>query len=314
MRPLGGDRGAERLGEGVDLLQRAPLGDRDQQAVLVLRILAAERVAGGNASLRAALQDRVNRGIETHRELAGDGRLVQQLDSLDRGQLLSRVGGPPHQQLAELAEALAPEPGEVNHRAERVQRLRGADVVGRFLAADVLLAGLQCEDEAAATVDVLGFAGDPSRHPPDLLLSRAEEAEGGAAEVEPVAERLALTEGDVGAASAGRLRIPRVIGSQATTNSASCSLAAAPSASTSSTAPRKFGFCRKTAAVSPSTAAASAAASVSPPSSPTSTISAPKPLRVGRQRLAAVRVEAAGDDEAPPPGRGHRQVAGGGDR
>ena len=97
----------------------------------------------------------------------------------------------------------------MDHRAERVQRLRGADVVGRFLAADVLLAGLQGEHEAAPPVDVLGFAGDPSRHPPDLGLGRAEEAERRAAEVEAIAERLALAERDVGAALAGRLEDPQ---------------------------------------------------------------------------------------------------------
>ena len=37
-------------------------------------------------------------------------------------------------------------------------------------------------------------------------------------------------------------------------------------------------------------------------------------LGVGGERLAAVRVDAAGDDEAAPLGRAHRQVAGGGDR
>ena len=126
-----------------------------------------------------------------------------------RGQPLARVGGPLDQQLAELAEALAAEPGEVDHRPERVQRLGGADVVGRFLAADVLLAGLQREDEAAAAVDVLGLAGDPPRHAADLRLGRAEEAEGRAAEVESVAQRLPLAEGDVGAALARRLQDPQ---------------------------------------------------------------------------------------------------------
>src|SRR6201999_3435008 len=85
---------------------------------------------------------------------------------------------------------------------------RGADVVGRFLAADVLLARLQREDEAAAAVDVLGFAGDPSRHPPDLRLGRAEEAERRAAEIEAIPERLALAERDVGTGLAGRLEDP----------------------------------------------------------------------------------------------------------
>ena len=96
------------------------------------------------------------------------------------------------------------EPGEVDRAGERVQRLRGADVVGRLLAADVLLAGLQREHEAAAAVDVGGLAGDPARHPAQVLLGGGEEAERGAAEVEPVAERLALADGDVDAALARR--------------------------------------------------------------------------------------------------------------
>src|SRR5262249_54043677 len=69
--------------------------------------------------------------------------------------------------------------------------------MGRLLAANVLLARLQGEDEAATAVDVVGFAGDPPRHATNLLLGRTEEAEGGPAKVEPVAERLALAEGDV---------------------------------------------------------------------------------------------------------------------
>jgi hypothetical protein len=50
---------------------------------------------------------------------------------------------------------------------------------------------------------------NPTRHPSDLRLGRAEEAERGAAEVEPVAERLALAEGDVGAGLARRLQDPQ---------------------------------------------------------------------------------------------------------
>ena len=176
--------------------------------------------------------------------------------------------------------------------------------MGRLLAADVLLAGLQREDEAAAAVDVARLAGDPARHAADVLLGRGEEAERGAAEVEPVAERLALAERRrrrrTRRAASGR---PSAIGSPATTTSAPASLAGAASASRSSTAPRKLGCWTKTAAVSSSTASASAAASVTPSSSPTSTTSAPKPAAVGGERLAAVRVDAARDDEASAPGR-----------
>ena len=76
--------------------------------------------------------------------------------------------------------------------------------MGRLLAADVLLAGLQREHEAAAAVGVGGLAGDPPGHAAQVLVGRGEEAERGAAEVEPVAERLALADGDVDAALAGR--------------------------------------------------------------------------------------------------------------
>ena len=114
--------------------------------------------------------------------------------------------------------------------------------------------------------------------------------------------------------SPGGLRMPRVIGSTATTSSAPCSLAAAPSASTSSTAPRKLGLCRKTAAVSPSTAAASAAGVGEAVLEPDLLDLGVVADRVGGEGLAAVRVDAARDDEAAAAGRAHRQVAGGGDR
>ena len=73
----------------------------------------------------------------------------------------------------------------------------------------MLLARLQRQDEAAAAVDVLGLARDPPRHAADVLLGRAEEAKGGAAEVQAVAERLALAERDIGAALARRLQDPQ---------------------------------------------------------------------------------------------------------
>ncbi len=122
---------------------------------------------------------------------------------------LARVRGALHEQLAELDEARAPEPRQVDDAGERVQRLRGADVRGRLLAADVLLARLQREHEAATAVDVDGLPGDPARHPAHVLGARREEAERGAAEVESVAERLALADADVDAERAGRLEQSR---------------------------------------------------------------------------------------------------------
>ncbi len=107
-------------------------------------------------------------------------------------------------QLAELDDPPPAEPRQVDDAAEGVQRLRGADVGGRLLAADVLLAGLQGEHEAAAAIDVGGLAGDPAGHPPQVLLAGGEQPEGGPAEVQAVAQRLALADGHVDAALAGR--------------------------------------------------------------------------------------------------------------
>ena len=265
-------------------------------------------------ALRDPVEHLADRRVEPHGELADDRRVVQQLDPVDRGEPLPRVGGAPHQQLAQLAEALAAEPGQVDHRAERVQRLRGADVVGRFLATDVLLAGLQREHEAAAPVDVLGFAGDPSRHPPDLRLGRAEEAERGPAEVEAVAERLALAEGDVGAGLAGRLQDPerhRVAGDdqqRAVLLRRRAErfdvLDRAEEVGALQDDRRGLAVDRRRqrrrvgdAALEPDLDHLGAVAD-----------------RVGRERLAAVRVDAAGDDELGAFGRVHRQVARRGDR
>ena len=198
------DRRLERARQAVDVGLRPALGDRDEEAVLVLGVVAAERVAGGDAVVGAAVEHLLDRGVERDRELAGNRRIVEELDAVDRGERLPRVGGAPDHELAELDQAALAEPDEVEDAAERDQRLRGADVVGRLLAADVLLARLQREDEAAPAVDVGGLAGDPARHAADVLLGRAEEAERRAAEVEAAAERLPLPHRDVDPALARR--------------------------------------------------------------------------------------------------------------
>ncbi len=54
----------ERASEAVDVGLRAPLGDRDQQAVLVLRVVAAERVARGDAVGGAAVEHFLDRSVE----------------------------------------------------------------------------------------------------------------------------------------------------------------------------------------------------------------------------------------------------------
>jgi hypothetical protein len=84
------------------------------------------------------------------------------------------------------------EPRQVDDARQRVERLGGADVVRRLLAADVLLARLEREHEPAAAVDVGGLAGDAARHAAQVGVGGGEEAERRPAEVQAVAERLAL--------------------------------------------------------------------------------------------------------------------------
>ena len=81
----------------------------------------------------------------------------------------------------------------------------GADVRGRLLAADVLLARRQRQHEAAVAVGVDGLAAEAAGHLADELLLGRHQADIGAAEVQGVADRLALADDDVGAERAGRL-------------------------------------------------------------------------------------------------------------
>ena len=80
--------------------------------------------------------------------------------------------------------------------------------------------------------------------------------------------------------SPGGRRTPSVIGSTWTISSAPVSLAIGASASRSSTAPRKFGWARNTAAMSSPIAARSASASVTPSASATSSMVVPQPAPV----------------------------------
>ena len=212
---LGGHGGAEDVGQAVDVGLGALLGDGDEQAVGVLVVLAAEREARVDAGVLAAGDDAIDRRLQAHGELAHHRLLVQRLDAVERRQCLARVVRALQQQLAELDEPAAAQPGQVDDAGQRVERLGGADVRGRLLAADVLLARLQREHEAAAPVDVARLARDPPGHAPQVGLGGGEEAERRAAEVQAVAERLALPDGDVDAALARRLEDPerdRVVG------------------------------------------------------------------------------------------------------
>src|SRR4029453_13311840 len=79
---------------------------------------------------------------------------------------VARVPAPPQAQPAKLLQPPRPEPGQVDGRGDGVQGLVGADVAGRLLAADVLLAGLEGEDEGPPPGRVQGLADQPAGQPP----------------------------------------------------------------------------------------------------------------------------------------------------
>ncbi len=93
----------------------------------------------------------------------------------------------------------------MHQRGQRVKGVVGADVARRLLAADVLLAGLQGEHEAASSFDIDGLADEAPGDAAHELLRHGHVAEAGAAEVHGVAERLSLADDDVGAETPGSL-------------------------------------------------------------------------------------------------------------
>ena len=81
---------------------------------------------------------------------------------------------------------------------ERDQRLVGADVRRRLLAADVLLAGGKREHESALAVAVVSLADEAAGHLPHKLVARGHHAAVGAAKSERHAERLRFHADDIG--------------------------------------------------------------------------------------------------------------------
>ena len=107
-------------------------------------------------------------------------------------------------QLGHLAQALRPDGGQVRGGGQGAERLVGADVAGRLLAADVLLARLQGEDVALAALRVAGRAHQPAGHLPHRCHARRHEPDVRPAVRKRDAQRLALGRHDVGAVVAGR--------------------------------------------------------------------------------------------------------------
>ena len=164
----------EHLGEPVDVGARAPLGDRDEQR---RRRPRRSRAPSGDARVDARAAAALDAPLPTSARRAAARTRARPAASCSVStpssarERLARVVGAREQQLAELDEPRAAEPRQVDDAGERVQRLRGADVRRRLLAADVLLARLQRQHEAAPAVDVDGLARDAAGHPAQVLLA-----------------------------------------------------------------------------------------------------------------------------------------------
>ena len=131
--------------------------------------------------------------------------MVQLLDALQAAERLARVVRARQQQLAELDDPVAAEP----RSGRRHPRARSAPATVQMF--EVAFSRRMCCSRVCSVSTnprrpstSRGLAGDAAGHTAQVLLARGEETEGGTAEVEAVAERLALADGDVDAAFAGR--------------------------------------------------------------------------------------------------------------
>ena len=80
----------------------------------------------------------------------------------------------------------------MDREGQRAEAGIGADVAGRLLAADMLLAGGEGQHPAAPAFGIDGLADEPPRHLADEFLARGEQADIGPAEIQRIADGLAL--------------------------------------------------------------------------------------------------------------------------
>ena len=92
----------------------------------------------------------------------------------------------------------------VDREGQRAQPRVGADVAGRLLATDMLLARRQRQHETAAPIGVDRLAAQPAGHLADVFVLAAEQPDIRPSELEPDAERLPLADDDVRAHLARR--------------------------------------------------------------------------------------------------------------
>ena len=191
--------------EGADLGRGRDLRGADQEAVGQGRIVGL-RVGQDEPGQDARLEQPA---MDGPRVRDADDELVEVRPGMHplgadgrQGRLqLGRAAGPEGRHVAQAVRA---DRGQVDRGGERQQGLVGADVAGRLVAADVLLARTHRHDVGALAVQVGRHPDEAAGDLADQGLGRGEDAEIRAAVLRGDPERLALAGRDVRAIRAGR--------------------------------------------------------------------------------------------------------------
>ncbi len=161
----------------------------------VVRLGVGQRQAGEDAALQQAAMDRA--GVrDVDRELVEVGAGMEPAHA-DRGQRRLELRGTRGTVRRHVAQPVRADGREVDRRREGEQGLVGADVAGRLVATDVLLARPERHDEGALAVEVGGHAHEAAGDLADERVGRGQDAQVRAAVLRRDPERLALAGGDV---------------------------------------------------------------------------------------------------------------------
>ncbi len=203
----------ERAGQIVDVLVADRFGDGDQQPLGHVGPVG-KQAAHGNAAQYLAPGQRIGDlarvlAGQPHRELVEEIALVDDFDAGDRAQPLRRLQRPGMVDARQPAQPVAAQQRHVDRERQRAQARIGADIAGRLLAPDMLLARRERQHEAALAVRVHRLAAQPSGHLAHEFLARAEQAQIGSAEIQADAQRLPLAHHDIGAERSGAFQQPQ---------------------------------------------------------------------------------------------------------
>src|SRR5580693_8543723 len=106
--------------------------------------------------------------------------------------------------LSQVAQSGPSHQREIDRRRQRAQRMISADVGGRPLATNMLLARVERQAERAATVAIASLSNEPPRHLAQMRRARRHEADSRSPILQRQAETLTLTDGDIDAKLARR--------------------------------------------------------------------------------------------------------------